>query len=110
MATILIERLSNELQQIHGTERRKEIQNLKRRVYDAINVMVAMGVLSKEKKIISFHKSDRGMLLSERQNIENTKQAILAKRKQLTDGTVTFLLLKDLIKRNQQSKSENEIL
>lgn len=44
---------------MHLQDKRKEIQNLKRRVYDAINVMVALGVLSKERKKISFIDSHK---------------------------------------------------
>ncbi|CAD8092305.1 unnamed protein product [Paramecium primaurelia] len=109
LANILIEKLQNELQKIHSTERRKEIQNLKRRVYDAINVMVAMGVLEKDKKQISFHEQkDKEVVNFQKEQVRTKLEILKEKRKKLTKATLTYMMYKQLTQRNQQMKMESE--
>ncbi|CAK60207.1 unnamed protein product (macronuclear) [Paramecium tetraurelia] len=110
LANILIEKLQNELQKMQSTERRKEIQNLKRRVYDAINVMVAMGVLEKDKKKqISFHEQkDKEEVNKQKEQVRTNLEILKEKRKRLTKATLTYMMYKKLIQRNQQMKMEPE--
>ncbi|CAD8115028.1 unnamed protein product [Paramecium sonneborni] len=109
LANILIEKLQNELQKIHTTERRKEIQNLKRRVYDAINVMVAMGVLEKDKKQISFHEQKNKEVVNfQKEQVRSKLEILKEKRRKLTKATLTYMMYKQLIQRNQQIKLESE--
>ncbi|CAK92884.1 unnamed protein product (macronuclear) [Paramecium tetraurelia] len=109
LAKILIEKLQNELQKIHSTERRKEIQNLKRRVYDAINVMVALGVLEKDKKQISFHEQkDKEVVNFQKEQVRTKLEILKEKRRKLTKATLTYMMYKQLIQRNQQIKMESE--
>jgi hypothetical protein len=40
------------------------------------------------------------MLIEEKYKVEHIARVILSKRKKLTHGTITYLLLKDLVERN----------
>lgn len=68
----------------------KDEKNIRRRVYDALNVLISVGVLSKDNKKV--------------QVVHKEPNPIMEKLKKLKDLTEKYLILKSLITRNKQQK------
>ncbi|CAI5736364.1 unnamed protein product [Peronospora destructor] len=88
-------------------------KNIRRRVYDALNVLMAMDIISKERKEIRWKglpsnlQHDTEMLMAERnERIKSVEQ----KKQHLQDLLVQQVAMKNLLKRNAERKrkeSEN---
>lgn len=83
-------------------ERKKEIQNLKRRVYDSINVMVAIGLLRKEKKKIRLVEQEylHDPLDFPEDQLQAKNEVLREKRKRFIFMTRYYQLYQRLIQRN----------
>lgn len=89
----------------------KDEQNIKRRVYDALNVLIALGVLRKEgRKIVGdrsiqlrFEESDKRLLQME---IESKQEQIRQKREELRKCQAKLAVLPSLIQANRQLTDE----
>ncbi|KAH9141131.1 hypothetical protein LEN26_005250 [Aphanomyces euteiches] len=84
-------------------------KNIRRRVYDALNVLMAMDIISKEKKEIRWRglpsnaKQDLELLVAERnQRVKNIEQ----KKQQLQELLLQQIALKNLHLRNKQEKEK----
>lgn len=102
LAQILIQRLQTHLQMLQINERKKEIQNLKRRVYDSINVMVAIGLLRKEKKKIRLVEQEylHDPLDFPEDQLQAKNEVLREKRKRFIFMTRYYQLYQRLIQRN----------
>eukprot|EP00828_Plagiopyla_frontata_P011108 TRINITY_DN16109_c0_g1_i2.p2 TRINITY_DN16109_c0_g1~~TRINITY_DN16109_c0_g1_i2.p2 ORF type:complete len:257 (+),score=54.10 TRINITY_DN16109_c0_g1_i2:788-1558(+) len=99
------------------SENTKEEQNVKRRVYDALNVLISAGVLKKcDKKVECFENSFlvgnsfmnqiRGELRGYNKEIEEKKQQILEKKKIMKEMIYKYLALKQLNLRNERYEKQ----
>ncbi|ETL38889.1 hypothetical protein, variant [Phytophthora nicotianae INRA-310] len=88
-------------------------KNIRRRVYDALNVLMAMDIISKERKEIRWKglpsnlQHDTEMLLAER---NERMKSVEQKKQHLQDLLVQQVAMKNLLKRNADRKrkeSEN---
>ncbi|CAI5730802.1 unnamed protein product [Hyaloperonospora brassicae] len=88
-------------------------KNIRRRVYDALNVLMAMDIISKERKEIRWKglpsnlQHDTEMLLAER---NERMKSVEQKKQHLQDLLVQQVAMKNLLKRNAERKradSEN---
>ncbi|OWZ23475.1 Transcription factor Dp-1 [Phytophthora megakarya] len=88
-------------------------KNIRRRVYDALNVLMAMDIISKERKEIRWKglpsnlQHDTEMLLAER---NERMKSVEQKKQHLQDLLVQQVAMKNLLKRNTERKrkeSEN---
>ncbi|XXQ31764.1 E2F/DP family winged-helix DNA-binding domain-containing protein [Plasmodiophora brassicae] len=84
-----------------------EAKNIRRRVYDALNVLLAIGVIRKERKQITWvglpsaePLLDRQRLVAERDSARN---AVAAKRGQLADLLKYYVGRRNLQERNRRS-------
>ncbi|TDH67170.1 hypothetical protein CCR75_000070 [Bremia lactucae] len=82
-------------------------KNIRRRVYDALNVLMAMDIISKERKEIRWKglpsnlQHDTEMLMAERnERMKSVKQ----KKQHLQDLLVQQVAMKNLLKRNAERK------
>ncbi|XP_029472225.1 transcription factor Dp-2 isoform X2 [Rhinatrema bivittatum] len=85
-------------------------KNIRRRVYDALNVLMAMNIISKEKKEIKWIGLPTNSA-QECQNLEMEKQKrmerIKQKRAQLQELLLQQIAFKNLVQRNQQNEQQN---
>ncbi|NWU92519.1 TFDP2 factor, partial [Upupa epops] len=86
-------------------------KNIRRRVYDALNVLMAMNIISKEKKEIRWIGLPTNSA-QECQNLEMEKQKrierIKQKRAQLQDLLLQQIAFKNLVQRNEQNEQQNQ--
>ncbi|XP_053166249.1 transcription factor Dp-2 isoform X2 [Hemicordylus capensis] len=86
-------------------------KNIRRRVYDALNVLMAMNIISKEKKEIKWIGLPTNSA-QECQNLEIEKQRrierIKQKRAQLQELLLQQISFKNLVQRNQQSEHQTQ--
>ncbi|XP_041127251.1 transcription factor Dp-2-like isoform X2 [Polyodon spathula] len=86
-------------------------KNIRRRVYDALNVLMAMNIISKEKKEIKWIGLPTNSA-QECQNLELEKQKrmerIKQKRAQLQELILQQIAFKNLVQRNQRSEEQNQ--
>ncbi|CAH0482528.1 unnamed protein product [Peronospora belbahrii] len=82
-------------------------KNIRRRVYDALNVLMAMDIISKERKEIRWKglpsnlQHDTEMLLAER---NERMKSVEQKKQHLQDLLVQHVAMKNLLKRNAERK------
>ncbi|CAD8133128.1 unnamed protein product [Paramecium pentaurelia] len=104
-------------------EQKKEEQNVKRRVYDALNVLIAAGVIIKKKKflfatqetfksgkyliiLIGCHNKEKWQKIKEDQQLLQKKHQVLSHKKQyLIDLVKKMLCVRHLITKNNNNKS-----
>ncbi|XP_069474380.1 transcription factor Dp-2 isoform X2 [Ambystoma mexicanum] len=86
-------------------------KNIRRRVYDALNVLMAMNIISKEKKEIKWIGLPTNSA-QECQNLEVEKQKrmerIKQKRAQLQELLLQQIAFKNLVQRNQQNEQHSQ--
>ncbi|XP_063061713.1 transcription factor Dp-2 isoform X2 [Engraulis encrasicolus] len=86
-------------------------KNIRRRVYDALNVLMAMNIISKEKKEIRWIGLPTNSA-QECQNLELEKQKrlerIRQKRAQLDELILQQIAFKNLVQRNQAAEAESQ--
>ncbi|XP_063358561.1 transcription factor Dp-1 isoform X2 [Cydia amplana] len=91
---------------MHGSA---DSQNIRRRVYDALNVLMAMNIISKEKKEIRWLGLPTNSV-QECTALEKEKQAklekIQKKTQQLQELILQHISFKSLIERNKESESK----
>ncbi|NWR53817.1 TFDP2 factor, partial [Bucorvus abyssinicus] len=94
-----------------ATDSAYDQKNIRRRVYDALNVLMAMNIISKEKKEIRWIGLPTNSA-QECQNLEIEKQKrierIKQKRAQLQDLLLQQIAFKNLVQRNQQNEQQNQ--
>ncbi|XP_055593095.1 transcription factor Dp-1 [Uranotaenia lowii] len=82
-------------------------KNIRRRVYDALNVLMAMNIISKEKKEIRWHGLPTSSVQEcddlEKEN-EKARERIEQKQKQLRDLIMQHVAFKSLVARNQENE------
>jgi hypothetical protein len=101
--------LVQELGAESSTGERFDHKNIRRRVYDALNVLMAIDVITKDKKEIKWLglpndlASDLGILEAEK---AATEKRIADKKKSLTELIRRLISLKSLINRNKRQESK----
>uniref|UniRef100_A0A8C4W9N4 Transcription factor n=1 Tax=Gopherus evgoodei TaxID=1825980 RepID=A0A8C4W9N4_9SAUR len=94
-----------------ATDSAYDQKNIRRRVYDALNVLMAMNIISKEKKEIRWIGLPTNSA-QECQNLEIEKQRrlerIKQKRAQLQELLLQQIAFKNLVQRNQQNEQQNQ--
>jgi transcription factor Dp-1 len=82
-------------------------KNIRRRVYDSLNVLMAMGIIAKEKKLISWrglamarHGGIRRDALELQAAIEDRRQALMLKRDMFYELEAQQSMLAALVRRN----------
>lgn len=83
--------------------RQKAIKNLKRRAYDAINVMTAVGILTKHNETLAIS------VQSEDTALKQAKSRVSAKKCYLRTISNSYQLLNSLILRNEKHQIASEI-
>lgn len=82
-------------------------KNIRRRVYDALNVLMAMNIISKEKKEIRWHGLPTSSVQEcddlEKEN-EKARERIETKQQQLRDLILQHVAFKSLVARNQANE------
>jgi transcription factor Dp-1 len=99
-------RLMQDLVQSRGSERVREEKNVRRRVYDAINVLIAAGVLDKDgKNVIWKEKWDAAEVEERRNEVEEAQYIVKAKRAELSEILSKYVAIQHLVHRNKKSLS-----
>lgn len=84
-------------------------KNIRRRVYDALNVLMAINIISKEKKEIKWiglpTNAQQECSELDRERVQRLER-IKVKKQQLRDLIIQQVAFKNLIQRNQEDKSE----
>ena len=87
-------------------ENEGESKNIRRRVYDALNVLIATGVICKQGKTIfcvtNKVEEVKKDLTNYRQSLRAKRDQITAKRERLREVSEKLVSLKGLIKRNEE--------
>lgn len=82
-------------------------KNIRRRVYDALNVLMAMNIISKEKKEIRWHGLPTSSVQEcddlEKEN-EKARERIEMKQRQLRELILQHVAFKSLVARNQDNE------
>jgi len=92
----------------------KEEQNVKRRVYDALNVLIAAKVLRKASKIVYFNDSDTDRNYKHEKkclskSLQQKEMIIKKKKIQLTNLVEKFVEIKGLIDRNIANQPKAQV-
>uniref|UniRef100_A0A4X2KTC3 Transcription factor n=1 Tax=Vombatus ursinus TaxID=29139 RepID=A0A4X2KTC3_VOMUR len=94
-----------------ATDSAYDQKNIRRRVYDALNVLMAMNIISKEKKEIKWIGLPTNSA-QECQNLEMEKQRrierIKQKRAQLQELLLQQIAFKNLVQRNRQNEQQSQ--
>ncbi|CAD8066912.1 unnamed protein product [Paramecium sonneborni] len=106
----LTEEMTQEMEG-HSDYGSKDIKNLRRRVYDALNVMISIGIVVKEKKML--RKNEESQVNITKQNLlfrkQKLKELLLQKKQQLTNSIKKQETLQNLVKFNKEREtSEHE--
>lgn len=111
------ERLIKELiyeAKIEDGENTKDEQNIKRRVYDALNVMIASGILRKEGKRVSADYNAQGSKKTKLGQLDTLhlqsvyyKRSLILKRNKVLDLFSKYVALSNLTERNKKQKLED---
>lgn len=100
----IAESLINEFELPNSTIlRQKAIKNLKRRAYDAINVMTAVGILTKQGETLAISEQSEDFALKQ------AKTRVSAKKSYLRKVSTSYQLLSSLILRNEKHKIASEL-
>ncbi|NXN98666.1 TFDP2 factor, partial [Rhinopomastus cyanomelas] len=88
-------------------------KNIRRRVYDALNVLMAMNIISKEKKEIRWiglptNSAQECQNLEVRREKQKRIERIKQKRAQLQDLLLQQIAFKNLVQRNEQNEQQNQ--
>jgi len=119
VADALLQDLSQKLKGKSQAEISKEEQNVKRRVYDALNVLIAADILRKEGKLVCCEPSSNSSARGSKKNNQQSRESIIEqieeikKRKKekleaLQELVFKSLAIKNLVRRNKE-KAQNEI-
>lgn len=116
VAEALLQDLNQKMKGKSQVEISKEEQNVKRRVYDALNVLIAAKILKKEGKLVCCDnssgdsgfdkkkgKNDKESIIEQINDIKRRKKEKLENLQQLVFKN---LALKNLIRKNQQKEAE----
>ena len=96
---------------------RKEEQNIKRRVYDALNVLISAGLLAKDKKVVTINSRLSQVQINPRRmrvqitNSKNKHQKLVIEDKlnMLYSLKRKLFQIKKILKRNRQDTRESYI-
>ncbi|XP_053565793.1 transcription factor Dp-2 [Bombina bombina] len=95
-----------------ATDSAYDQKNIRRRVYDALNVLMAMNIISKEKKEIKWIGLPSNSV-QECENLEIEKQRrmerIKQKSAQLQELLLQQIAFKHLVQRNRQTEQQNHV-
>jgi len=87
-------------------------KNIRRRVYDALNVLMAMNIIEKEKKEIRWrglpNSDSHGDIMKLEQEIQQRQERMQKKKEYLQELEMQRMLYTNLIDRNSQFNSANE--
>ena len=86
----------------------KGAKNIRRRVYDAINVLLAVGVLEKRQSLVRW-KAPVPATTDLSSRVELTKQRVAEKRARLFDVVRKWVALKHLLARNARSSQRSTL-
>mmetsp|Transcript_37273 Transcript_37273/g.73280 ORF Transcript_37273/g.73280 Transcript_37273/m.73280 type:complete len:620 (-) Transcript_37273:180-2039(-) len=103
VADDLVKELTNPATAGIGSTKVYEEKNIRRRVYDALNVLMAMGIISKEKKAITWIGLPGGVtedLLKLREQKKRKVECIKQKQEQLSHFLTQQVCFKNLVTRN----------
>lgn len=87
-------------------------KNIRRRVYDALNVLMAMNIISKEKKEIHWlglPTNTPAQCANLDKEIENKRKAVAAKEKELKEMILLQVSWKNLVNRNRDAEMQGYI-
>jgi hypothetical protein len=101
--------LVRELEIIDGLDREKEEKNILRRVYDALNVLIASGVVVKQNKKYVWHYSGNEGIELLKKSLREKSERIEEKRRALKEIWRKFAAVKDLFNRNIVKKEPDAI-
>ncbi|KAJ7416958.1 Transcription factor Dp-2 [Pitangus sulphuratus] len=111
VADELVSEFTNSNSHLAADSQAYDQKNIRRRVYDALNVLMAMNIISKEKKEIRWIGLPTNSA-QECQNLEMEKQKrierIKQKRAQLQELLLQQIAFKNLVQRNQQNEQQNQ--
>ncbi|XP_067851156.1 transcription factor Dp-2-like isoform X3 [Heptranchias perlo] len=111
VADELVAEFSNSNNHMSSDSQAYDQKNIRRRVYDALNVLMAMNIISKEKKEIRWIGLPTNSA-QEFQNLEVEKQRrlerIKQKRAQLEELILQQIAFKNLVQRNRQSEQQTQ--
>ncbi|XP_050164660.1 transcription factor Dp-2 isoform X3 [Myiozetetes cayanensis] len=111
VADELVSEFTNSNSHLAADSQAYDQKNIRRRVYDALNVLMAMNIISKEKKEIRWIGLPTNSA-QECQNLEIEKQKrierIKQKRAQLQELLLQQIAFKNLVQRNQQNEQQNQ--
>lgn len=97
-------KLIDELIESEGSDRVKEEKNVRRRVYDAINVLIAAGVLERDGRTVRWKEEFNAIELDEkRAMLEKRRAEIDSKRLEFKEVLNKYLAIQNLIFRNKSN-------
>ncbi|KAL4476459.1 hypothetical protein ABPG74_010192 [Tetrahymena malaccensis] len=118
VADQLVDELKNQTQgSMKPEDIQKDEQNIKRRVYDALNVLIASKVIEKTGKVVKScdksHLNGRCLQADNWKNVklveserDKKKETLLQKQKTLTEYAAKYLALMNLMERNKKIEQE----
>ncbi|CAG9336202.1 unnamed protein product [Blepharisma stoltei] len=88
-----------------------EFKNIQRRVYDALNVLHALNIISKIRNEISYQGLSNDKEIGSVRGSLNAKKAMIEeKRKALTENLLHFIALHKLLNRNMAQETKPNVL
>ncbi|CAD8152732.1 unnamed protein product [Paramecium pentaurelia] len=106
----ICQKLTEEMSQEIEGNGLKDIKNLRRRVYDALNVMISVGIVIKDKK--QMRKNTQSQVNLTKQNLiirkQKLKELLLQKKEQLTNTIKKQEALQNLIRLNKERETNEQ--
>lgn len=87
----------------------KEEKNIRRRVYDALNVLIAAGVMSRDGRDILMLRADASNPTDDDEELKQIKLSVMQKRQKLRDLAYNSMSLKQLFARNKNQETSERI-
>jgi hypothetical protein len=90
-------------------DRSKEEKNIRRRVYDALNVLIAAGIIERDGREIAMASQHAAVHSEDDEELMSLKRSVREKQHQLRELAYSSMAMTQLISRNQLEESEERI-
>jgi hypothetical protein len=96
--------LVNQLNLPDWADKDKEEKNIRRRVYDALNVLISAGVMGRLGREIGLVSQETSLPIEDDEEMKGIRTAVAEKRSRLRELAYNFMSVSQLISRNKQSE------
>jgi len=90
-------------------DKSKEEKNIRRRVYDALNVLIAAGIMGRDGRDIVMLNTEPSAPSEDDEELKQLKMAVMQKRQKIRELAYNYMGVKQLISRNKLQNTDERI-